>query len=109
MYCIAALYFTLSRSYIFCLIPTPFTHFISQVYIAVRGIFSYIPDDADFKFLLLRILILKILTVILLKQPHPEHQHRHANNTLKEQVLNVKMPRLKTNQVLMAILIRNEA
>lgn len=46
MYCIVALHFTLTRSYIFCLIPTPFTQFIWHVYTAVRRIFSYIPDDA---------------------------------------------------------------
>ena len=29
----------------FCPVPTPFTHF-SHVHIALRGIFSYIPDAA---------------------------------------------------------------
>ena len=106
-----ALHFTLSRFYIFCLIPTPFTQLISHVYITVRGIFSYIPDDAvdrlGLLILLFRILILKVISVTV-KRPHPGHQHRHANNTLKERTLDVQMARLKTNQVLMAIL-RNEA
>ena len=30
----------------FWLVPTPFTQFISHVYIALRGTFCYIPDDA---------------------------------------------------------------
>ena len=30
----------------FWLVPTPFTQFISHVYIALRGTFSYIPGDA---------------------------------------------------------------
>ena len=67
-----------------------------------------IGESLDLQLLLLKILTLKILTVTALKRPHPGHQHRHANNTFKERALNVQMPRLKTNQVLMAIL-RNEA
>ena len=31
---------------VFWLVPTPFTQFISHVYIVLRGTFSYIPDDA---------------------------------------------------------------
>ena len=30
----------------FSLVPTPFTQFISHVYITLRGTFSYIPGDA---------------------------------------------------------------